>query len=136
MKKTYFTIAAFSMAIAVLFGAMGAHSLKDVLTPEQLDSFKTGVRYQVWHSLAIFILMLLPVDLISEKTQSRVALFFVGGIILFSFSIYLLATLRIFEIESFAPFIGPITPLGGVLLIGGWLMLGMAIVKSKVSFTH
>lgn len=136
MKKTYFTIAAFSMAIAVILGAMGAHALKDVLSPGQLDSFKTGVRYQVWHSLAIFILLLLPAELISEKAQSRIALFFVGGIILFSFSIYLLATLKIFEIESFAPFIGPITPLGGVLLISGWLMLGVAIVKSKVSIQH
>lgn len=136
MKKTYFTIAAFSMAIAVILGAMGAHAFKDVLSAGQLDSFKTGVRYQVWHSLAIFILMLLPAGLISEKAQSRIALFFVGGIILFSFSIYLLATLKIFNIESMAAFIGPITPLGGVLLISGWLMLGIAIAKSKVSIQH
>jgi|SRR5690606_13537659 len=136
MKKTFFIIAAFSMAIAVILGAMGAHALTDVLTPGQLDSFKTGVRYQVWHSLAIFILMILPVNLITEKAKSRIALIFVGGIILFSFSIYILATIKIFGLESLAPFIGPITPLGGVLLITGWLMLGIGIAKSKVSVQH
>ena len=136
MKKTFFIIAAFSMAIAVILGAMGAHALTDVLTPGQLDSFKTGVRYQVWHSLAIFILMILPVNLITEKAKSRIALIFVGGIILFSFSIYILATIKIFGLESLAPFIGPITPLGGVLLITGWLMLGIGIAKSKVSLQH
>ena len=92
MKKTYFVIAAFSMAIAVILGALGAHALTEFLSPGQLDSFKTGVRYQVWHSLAIFILMLLPETFISLKAKSRVALLFVGGIILFSFSIYFLTT--------------------------------------------
>src|SRR5690606_16917080 len=108
----------------------------DVLSPIQLDAFKTGVRYQVWHSLAIFVLMVLPADLISEKSKARIALIFVGGIILFSFSIYLLATLKIFGQESLASVIGPITPFGGLLLITGWLMLGVVMVKSKVSVSH
>lgn len=136
MKKTYFVIAAFSMAIAVILGALGAHALTEFLSPGQLDSFKTGVRYQVWHSLAIFILMLLPETFISLKAKSRVALLFVGGIILFSFSIYFLTTSKIFGLESLAPVIGPITPLGGVLLISGWLVLGIGIAKSKVSIPH
>lgn len=131
MIKFYLSIAAFSMAIAVILGAMGAHALADVLSPSQLDSFKTGVRYQAWHSLAIFILMLLPQAYISNKMKSRVAMLFVGGIILFSFSIYLLATRSLLNIESMAPILGPITPMGGLLLISGWIILGFAVLKSK-----
>lgn len=131
MIKTYLSIAAFSMAIAVILGAMGAHALADVLSPAQLDSFKTGVRYQAWHSLAIFIVMLLPHAYISNRLKSRIAMLFIGGIILFSFSIYLLSMRSIFKIESLASVLGPITPMGGVLLISGWIILGFALLKSK-----
>lgn len=131
MIKTYLSIAAFSMAIAVIFGAMGAHALADVLSSAQLESFKTGVRYQAWHSLAIFILMLLPHAYISNKLKARIAMLFVGGIILFSFSIYLLAMRSILNIESMASVLGPITPMGGLLLISGWIILGFALLKSK-----
>jgi|SRR5690554_5050524 len=131
MTKTYLSIAAFSMAITVIFGALGAHALAEVLDPAQLDSFKTGVRYQAWHSLAIFILMLLPEVYISNRAKSRVAMLFVAGIILFSISIYLLATRNILNIESIAPIVGPITPLGGILLISGWILMGIAILRSN-----
>lgn len=131
MIKSFLSIAAFSMAIAVILGAMGAHALADVLSPAQLDSFKTGVRYQAWHSLAIFILMILPHAYISNRMKSRIAMLFVGGIILFSFSIYLLSMRSILNIESMAPILGPITPMGGLLLISGWIILGFALLKSK-----
>lgn len=131
MKKTYLSVAAFSMAIAVILGAMGAHALESLLSADQLDSYKTAVRYQVWHSLAIFIVMIIPSGFISDKARSRVALFFAGGIVLFSFSIYLLALKSVLHIESIAAVLGPITPLGGVLLISGWVILGVSLQRSK-----
>ncbi len=131
MKKTYLSIAAFSMAIAVILGAMGAHALESLLSEDQLDSFKTAVRYQVWHSLAILIVMSIPEGFISDKSRARIALFFIGGIALFSFSIYLLALKSVLHIESLAALLGPITPLGGVLLISGWVILGVSLQRSK-----
>ncbi len=130
MNKTILSVAAFSMAMAVVFGALGAHALREILSVDELASFTTGVRYQAWHSLAIFIVMLLPETVISLKAKSRIAMFFISGIILFSFSIYLLATRSITGIESYAVVFGPITPFGGVLLITGWVMLGFLLLKS------
>lgn len=131
MLKPYLAIASFSMAMAVILGALGAHALVEVLTPLQLESFKTGVKYQIYHSLAIFIVMLFPSHFISRKVKSLVGLLFTLGIAFFSFSIYLLSLRSVLGIEGLASYLGPITPMGGIIFITGWLILGFHILRFK-----
>lgn len=101
---------------AVIFGAFGAHALKKILTEEQLKSFETGVKYQMYHAL-----VLLFVGSYFEVPNSAIYYAFVIGIILFSFSIYglVLSDAKGKKMK----FLGPITPLGGLLLIVGWALL-------------
>jgi uncharacterized membrane protein YgdD (TMEM256/DUF423 family) len=101
-------------ALAVALGALGAHVLKDVLDPTSMASFKTAVLYHLFHTIALFALT-------RSSYKKLTARLWLSGILLFSGSIYLLSTDELMGL-SFA-FLGPITPLGGVLLIGGWLSL-------------
>ncbi|MBE7443250.1 MAG: DUF423 domain-containing protein [Flavobacteriales bacterium] len=107
--------------IAVIFGALGAHALKEVLLPEQLLSFETGVRYQMYHALAIIVLAVVVKNKSSKLLVTAVNLFF-WGVILFSGSIYLL-TLKTILAADFLKFVGPITPIGGIILVFGWILL-------------
>ena len=114
-------------AMAIGFGAFGAHGLREMVSFKALDSFETGVRYQMYHSLALLIIgftMSIP-----AKTRSWVFGFFIFGIILFSGSIYLLSLKEILPFS--VAFLGPITPIGGLLLIVGWLRLLYGILKVK-----
>ncbi|MGB6036952.1 MAG: DUF423 domain-containing protein [Cryomorphaceae bacterium] len=131
IHKSTIAIGAFSMAMAVVLGALGAHALEALISPEQLDSFKTGVRYQAWHSLALVILGFSGNHLLSKKSLKILTSLFVGGIIFFSISIYLLNTRELLGIESWKSFLGPITPIGGLLLISGWMFLGFQAVRNK-----
>jgi len=124
-------IGAFSMAIAVVLGALGAHALEALISPEQLDSFKTGVRYQAWHSLALIVLGFSGNHLLGKKSLRVLTSLFIGGIIFFSISIYLLNTREILGIESWKSFLGPITPIGGLLLISGWIFLGFQAIRAR-----
>ena len=118
------------MGIAVILGALGAHALDNFLSMESLDSFKTGVRYHAWHSLAIIFLGLAGKLILKEKQVKIISRLFIIGIVLFSLSIYLLTCKSILGIERWISVIGPITPLGGLVLIAAWFMLGaMAIAK-------
>ncbi|MEM9053240.1 MAG: DUF423 domain-containing protein [Bacteroidota bacterium] len=129
--KSLVAIGAFSMGIAVILGALGAHALENSLSPESLDSFKTGVRYQAWHSLAIIILGLGGKLILKEKQVKIVARLFIAGIVMFSLSIYLLSCKSTLGIESWISVIGPITPLGGLLLIAAWFALGAMAISKK-----
>jgi uncharacterized membrane protein YgdD (TMEM256/DUF423 family) len=113
--------------VAIGLGAFGAHGLKDILSAEALSSFETGVRYQMYHSLALLIIGL--AISIPTNTRKWVYRFFVFGVILFSGSIYILS---LKEIVTFSvAFLGPITPIGGLLLIVGWVRLLYGILKVK-----
>jgi uncharacterized membrane protein YgdD (TMEM256/DUF423 family) len=125
-NKSNLSFAAISMAIAVVFGALAAHLLQQWLPPEKIDSFQTGVRYQIIHSLAIFILVLLQSG--GYKIRKSNFLLFKLGIILFSGSIYLLSTTLIHGLE-FIRFLGPVTPLGGLCFISGWIILAFSFRK-------
>ena len=110
---------------AVILGAFGAHSLKQVLTENQLSSFQTGINYQFLHGLAILILSLNATHF-TRKLNSILKMMS-AGVILFSFSIYLLNLQHILGISL--SFLGPITPIGGLLLICAWLVLFFSIKK-------
>ncbi len=132
-RKTYFmktkivATAAILGMIAIILGAFGAHALKKVLTLEQLVTFETGVRYQMYH--ALFLLFIGLIDELSEKTKKTICYLVVSGVVLFSGSIYLLATnnLTTFDFKS----IGFVTPIGGLLLIIAWSVLLVRILNKK-----
>ena len=112
---------------SVILGAFGAHLLKDLLTETQLNSFKTGIRYQMFHGLAILILALNK-NYFTDKLNRILQLMSVG-VILFSLSIYLLNLQDLFGISL--SFLGPITPLGGLFLITSWILLFCNVKKNK-----
>lgn len=116
--------AGLSGAVAVILGAFGAHALKGRLDAESLQTFETGVRYQVYHTLA-----LLAAAWLSERTSHAAAgwagILFLAGILLFSGSLYLLAMRTLLGIEEWK-WLGPVTPLGGLAFIAGWFALAVA----------
>jgi len=112
---------------SVILGAFGAHLLKDLIIETQLNSFKTGVRYQMFHALAILILALNK-NYFTDKLYRILQLMSVG-VILFSLSIYLLNLQDLFGISL--SFLGPITPLGGLFLITSWTLLFCNVKKNK-----
>jgi uncharacterized membrane protein YgdD (TMEM256/DUF423 family) len=104
---------------AVIFGAFGAHLLKKKLTSDQLQSFETGVKYQIYHAI---VLLILGFNLeINTSLDNCIIYAFIIGTLLFSFSIYglVLSSANNKKIK----FLGPITPLGGLFLVAGWALL-------------
>ena len=116
MNKTILVTGLVLGLLAVILGAFGAHGLKKVLSPEEINTFETGVKYQMYH--ALFLILLSSITIATEGTKRVVFYLTVIGVLLFSFSIYLLATnnLTSFDFRK----IGFITPMGGTLLIGAW----------------
>jgi uncharacterized membrane protein YgdD (TMEM256/DUF423 family) len=127
MNKKITATAAFLGMAAIILGAFGAHALKKVLTPEQLISFETGVRYQMYQ--AFFLFFLATQNDILEKTKKTIYNLIKIGVLLFSGSIYLLSSMGITGINFKS--IGFITPIGGLLLILAWGILGFSILKVK-----
>ncbi|MAN59821.1 MAG: hypothetical protein CMC08_08310 [Flavobacteriaceae bacterium] len=114
-------------ALTIAIGAFGAHGLKQLVPSEEVASFETGVRYQMYHVLALFVIGLARP--IGHDTKVWVFRIFLLAIVLFSGSIYLLALRSVLPID--VGFLGPITPIGGLLFIVGWLKLGYEIRKLK-----
>ncbi len=125
MNKTIMLSGILLGALAVVLGAFGAHGLKELLPGEALESFNTGVRYQMYH--ALLLLVLGSMRQLDEARKKWVFYLLLSGVVCFSFSIYLLATSSLTGIYMAA--IGVITPLGGILLISGWLLLAYRIFK-------
>ena len=115
--------------IAVIGGAFGAHALKQVLSVEQLTSFNTGVRYQLIHAVVLLVLFVLKNKFDLKQFAIASNLIF-WGVILFSGSIYLLTLKNIIGIE-FLKFAGPITPIGGTLIIAGWVFIIIGGLRIK-----
>ena len=115
------------MAITIALGAFGAHGLKEILDANALNTFEVGVRYQKYHGLAILILGLAPS--IPQNIKKRVFWFFIIGILFFSGSIYLLSLNALIPFETSV--VGPITPIGGMLFIIGWILLEYGILTLK-----
>lgn len=131
MNRNFLTTGALFCLLAVILGAFGAHALKSVLEPERLLSFETSVRYQFYHGLALLICGMLWRDFPSVYLQNAGRLFMLG-VVLFSGSIYLLACRTPLGLEGWN-WLGPITPLGGILLIAGWILMLLAFWKKRDS---
>ena len=116
-------------ATAVILGAFGAHGLKKIVTPEQLDVFKTGVQYQFYHALGIIIAAIIGQQ-IEHNLIKRAAWLFLFGIIAFSGSLYAMTLFYALNTEG-VKWIGAITPVGGLLFILGWIILGLGISKNQ-----
>ncbi len=127
MQKKLFIIACLSAALAVVLGAFGAHGLKARLSAEQLQTFEVGVRYQFYHSFALLAAALCG-QYCDTRWLNRVAYCFLGGMLCFSGSLYLLANREWLGISHWT-WLGPITPLGGLLFIAGWLCLAYAAAR-------
>lgn len=115
------------IVIAIILGAFGAHALKEKLDVAQLTSFEVGVRYQMYHGLALLALGLgarqIPFSL--KFFNSMI----ICGTIAFSLSIYFLSIQNIIGVKL--SFLGPITPIGGSILIIGWIILLVKFIRSK-----
>ena len=105
---------------AVILGAFGAHLLSEMLSVDALQSFEVGVRYQFFHGMALLFLSLTPNP---QKFINRTALLFMVGTLLFSISIYLLSLSTMYGDTGLPAILGPVTPIGGLLLIIGWVNL-------------
>lgn len=127
MDKKILSTAGFFGMTAIILGAFGAHALKKVLTMNQLATFETGVKYQIYH--ALFLLFLGLNTQLSDKIKKTILTLTILGVTLFSGSIYLLATdsLNTFDFKV----IGFVTPIGGLLLIVAWGSLMLHFLKKK-----
>ncbi|MBN8687948.1 MAG: DUF423 domain-containing protein [Chitinophagales bacterium] len=129
MHKNYLSLAALLGAITVAIGAFGAHGLQRITTdPAIIQSYQTAVQYQMIHVLALLAVSILFQQFSAVLLQWTANLF-LAGIFLFSGSIYILTYLKINGMTT--RWIGPVTPLGGVLFIGGWVCLFLAVQKKK-----
>jgi len=129
MGNKYFKVGVIFALTSVILGAFGAHLLKDLLSADELSSFKTGVRYQMFHALGIIILSL-NTNKFTDKLN-RVLQIMSFGVILFSFSIYFLSLQNILNISL--SFLGVITPIGGLFLISSWMLLFFIVKKNDSS---
>ncbi len=104
-------------------GAFGAHALKEQLTENALNSFETGIRYQMYHALALLVVALLLKQNPEVATLAIAGWCFIAGVVLFSGSLYGLSLAGIKAL-------GPVTPLGGVAFMAGWVCLMLASAKT------
>lgn len=127
MNKKILITASILGVIGIILGAFGAHILKELITIEAQQTFETGVRYQMYH--ALFLLFVGGTNLVRLRIKKIVYYLTVVGVVLFSGSIYGLATnmLTTFDFKT----IGFVTPVGGLLLIISWICLLINFVKIK-----
>ena len=123
MDRTFLFLGALSGALAVAFGAFGAHGLRAALSADLLSTFETGVRYHMYHALALLAVALAAARWSSTAFLPAAGWLFVAGTLLFSGSLYLLAF-------TGARWLGIITPFGGVAFIAGWLCLALAALRA------
>ncbi len=124
MVRFFLVIAAVSGFFAVVIGAFAAHGLKQVLAPEMIEVVKTGVQYQMYHALALLLVALWLKQKPAMSGLKAAGLAFILGTLLFSGSLYGLAL-------GAPRWLGPITPLGGLCFLVGWLLLTIAAWRTS-----
>lgn len=129
INKTFLITAFILGALAVGLGAFGAHGLKKITTPDYVQTFETGVRYQFYHVFALAL-----AGIMMQYTTSSMAywagLLFILGMVLFSGSLYMLTYFGISGNTSMR-WIGAATPIGGVSFMAGWILLALSVLKIK-----
>lgn len=128
MKNTTLIIGAVYGLLSVILGAFGAHALKKVISVEKLISFETGVRYQMYS--ALFLLIVGYILKFETPAEKWISILMIVGTFHFSVTIYLLAFSEVAAIPT--KIVGPITPLGGLLMIISWAMLIFYFLKNKM----
>lgn len=129
INKKILVAASLLGAITIAIGAFGAHGLKSVVSAEAAKTFETGVRYQMYHTLALLALAFF--NQLASQILVRVFRLFVAGIVFFSGSIYLLTFKDLLPFP--VSFLGPVTPLGGLLFICGWVYLGYGVYRQEAA---
>ncbi len=125
MKQIVLIAATIYGGLSVTLGALGAYALKKVLSEAQLQSFEVGVKYQMYHAIVLLVIgFFLSFD---TRLQQFMGWSFMAGTFLFSFSIYLLSLSGWMGVSL--KFLGPVTPLGGLLLILGWCLLLIQVLR-------
>ena len=131
--RFYLWVSALSSAVSVALGAFGAHGLKNVVSVDMLATYQTGVQYQFIHSLALLalaILLFMPVAKGVSKLLKLSANLMIVGIMLFSGSLYTMTFMS--AADGFPAWLGPITPIGGLAFIMGWIFLLVAAFKLPI----
>lgn len=128
MNKPLIIIASAFGILAVILGAFGAHALKTQLDSAGLEVWKTAVSYHFFHTLVLLFVSLLPAD--KSKPLKLAAWFFSLGILFFSGSLYLISTKDLLNMSGLS-MLGPVTPIGGLFFILGWISLMFLAIKSK-----
>ncbi|MFT4980235.1 MAG: uncharacterized membrane protein YgdD (TMEM256/DUF423 family) [Bacteroidia bacterium] len=126
--KNWIIFIAILGAITVILGAIGAHTLRNTLSDVQLNSFATGVRYQMWHIFAITGSVLLSKQF-NVNLNASLWLFAIGTLF-FSGSIFLLSTIPVHGMEEVKK-IGLATPIGGLILVAAWLSVAVQFIRKK-----
>ena len=126
MSRTNLGIASILGVITIILGAFGAHALKDKLDPDAMQSFETGVRYMMYHVLAL--LFINTTSVLNEKSKKQISILFFAGILFFSGSIFAI-TLELVSAKK----IWFITPIGGLLLILGWVIAAVSFFRNQKS---
>ncbi|RYF91702.1 MAG: DUF423 domain-containing protein [Chitinophagaceae bacterium] len=129
MHKGFLKVALVIGALSVMFGAFGAHALKDIVSQRVTVTFETAVRYQFYHVFALLAVAMLYKDF--NRAWLRAAGYcIIAGFILFCGSLYLLCYAQAIVSPGFK-WVGPITPLGGMAFIAGWCSMLVAVLRSK-----
>jgi len=128
--RLFLSISILGVAIGILFGAFGAHALKDLFSNYEMDIWNKGIFYQIINSLGIMILLILRKNNFIKKTNSPFY-FLILGIIFFSFSLYAISLTNVFLSSEhwLKTLMIPVTPLGGSLIILGWVLTILKINK-------
>jgi uncharacterized membrane protein YgdD (TMEM256/DUF423 family) len=127
MHKVYLVIGTVLAGLSVVLGAFGAHGLKQIVPPETVATYQTGVQYQIYHAFALILVGILY-ERFPNNFVNYAGMFFIAGVVLFSGSLYLLASLKAMNKVGLSG-VGIITPIGGLLFITGWILLLVGIVR-------
>jgi len=131
MHRRFLIIAFVLGAVTVALGAFGAHGLEGTVSDKAVKTFETAVRYQMYHVFALALAGMIYKDFPNKWIRTS-GIFFLLGILLFSGSLYLLTYASAIVSPNFK-WVGPITPIGGLMFIAGWICLALGIRKRKLS---
>ena len=128
LVKRYLAASFIILALAVIFGAFGAHALKNHLSEHYLSVFETGNKYHFIHGLGMAMSIFILSNKATSKQISRLAILFLMGIILFSGSLYMLSLAETLGLP-FLKMLGAVAPIGGLFFISSWIYSAYLIVK-------